>query len=75
LGLSQYNTGKPCPKGHISDRYTGNGNCVQCQRVVNAENNKKHQKIKDEYYDKNREIINEKRRAKYKLKKSSFSSI
>jgi len=29
-GLSTYNTGKPCSKGHISDRYTASGGCVEC---------------------------------------------
>jgi hypothetical protein len=29
-GLSKYNTGKPCNKGHLSDRYTASGGCVEC---------------------------------------------
>jgi len=25
-----YNTGKPCKRGHLADRYTLNGTCVEC---------------------------------------------
>lgn len=30
LGLKQYFTGKPCPKGHISNRYVNGKGCVAC---------------------------------------------
>jgi hypothetical protein len=70
LGLSQYNTGKPCPKGHISDRYTGNGNCVQCQRVVNANYvTDKLKEYKKKYYETHKEEISIKNKEKYKSKK------
>lgn len=29
-GLSTYNTGLPCIKGHLSDRYTASGGCIEC---------------------------------------------
>lgn len=29
-GLDRYFSGRLCPKGHISERYTTNGRCVQC---------------------------------------------
>ena len=29
--LKTYNTGKPCIKGHFSDRYTSSKHCVQCK--------------------------------------------
>lgn len=29
-GLTRYFTGKPCKKGHISERYSGSGHCVTC---------------------------------------------
>lgn len=32
LGASQYHTGNPCPKGHVSPRYTRNGGCVFCNK-------------------------------------------
>ena len=31
----QYNSGKPCRKGHHSDRYTSNGMCMECIRLNN----------------------------------------
>ncbi len=30
-GLSRYFTGKPCPRGHVCERWTDNGNCVDCR--------------------------------------------
>ena len=29
-GLTKYFTGKPCRRGHVSERYVKNGNCVVC---------------------------------------------
>ena len=29
-GLSRYFTGQPCKRGHIAQRYTRTGNCIQC---------------------------------------------
>ncbi len=31
-GFSRYNSGKPCPRGHRSDRLTINGVCVACMK-------------------------------------------
>lgn len=31
LGLSRFYTGKVCRNGHISERYTTNGVCCECQ--------------------------------------------
>jgi 5-methylcytosine-specific restriction endonuclease McrA len=31
LGLKRYFTGKPCKHGHVAERYTSIGNCVECQ--------------------------------------------
>lgn len=36
-GLKKYFTGKPCKRGHIAERYTGNKNCSLCIRVLDAE--------------------------------------
>lgn len=30
LGLKRYFSGKPCPSGHLADRYTAGGQCVEC---------------------------------------------
>lgn len=32
LGLKKYYTGKPCPKGHLSERYVYNSCCIQCAK-------------------------------------------
>lgn len=29
-GLARYFTDKPCPKGHVTERYTSNGKCIEC---------------------------------------------
>ena len=37
-----YFTGKPCPQGHVADRFTANGTCVECndsaQKVWSSKN-------------------------------------
>lgn len=33
-GAKTYFTGKPCPSGHISDRRTGSGTCVECRNAA-----------------------------------------
>lgn len=50
LGLKTYNNGKPCPNGHVGERRTDSGVCVECV------NQKKREKrwgertdVKDEY--------------------------
>ncbi len=30
LGAARYHTGVPCKRGHIADRYTKSGSCVEC---------------------------------------------
>ncbi len=31
-GAIRYFNGEPCPAGHVADRYTLSGYCVECQR-------------------------------------------
>ena len=53
--LPRYFTGKPCPKGHIAERYTKHGTCCQC-----ASENAKSQAKKEydrRYYRENKERI------------------
>jgi hypothetical protein len=33
-GLAKYMTGKPCKHGHVGERRTDTGNCVECQRLA-----------------------------------------
>ncbi len=46
LGLNKYFTGKPCPRGHIADRYTQKGSCTEC---LSEDVSKK---VKSGYYSK-----------------------
>lgn len=36
VGAKRYFTGEPCRRGHIVERYTCSGNCVECDVVVRA---------------------------------------
>ena len=47
-GLYRYFNGKPCKKGHISQKYVSNMGCVECRNIKNLslENRKK---SKDDY--------------------------
>lgn len=36
LGLTRYNTGKPCIRGHLSDRVTSTGACLECRKIWEA---------------------------------------
>jgi hypothetical protein len=31
--LGKYMTGRPCKRGHVAERRTDTGNCVECQRL------------------------------------------
>lgn len=71
LGLKRYFTGKPCPKGHIAERYTV-GHCVICtkdranERYANKKDHiKKLQLIR---YAKKKDQINATARSRYKPK-------
>lgn len=48
-GLKKYNTGKPCSKGHFSDRYTTTGQCVECLRSWPIENKGARKAIESRY--------------------------
>jgi 5-methylcytosine-specific restriction endonuclease McrA len=66
LGLGKYFTGKPCPQGHVSERFTSSGGCVVCVRTRydadRAENPEKHRETVKRYYRRNRERLIETRR-------------
>ena len=36
LGLKKFFTGQPCRRGHVAERYTNGGACVECVRLDNA---------------------------------------
>lgn len=38
LGLKKYFTGKPCLRGHVSQRYMRDRRCTECVRQLNSSN-------------------------------------
>jgi phage terminase small subunit len=40
-GLVRFFTGKPCPRGHISERLVSNRQCITCGRIKNRQRDKK----------------------------------
>jgi 5-methylcytosine-specific restriction endonuclease McrA len=79
-GLKRYFTGKPCPKGHVAERFTANNACVECNaaryREWAAKNGDKILHYREEnaehraavlkaWTEKNREKLKAQRRAKY----------
>lgn len=56
LGSGRYFTGKPCKRGHASERYTANFWCVECSKINKA-------KTDATYYLKNEARVNQRRRA------------
>lgn len=40
--MTRYFTGKPCRNGHIAERYTSDGRCVQCKAEKDARSYAKH---------------------------------
>lgn len=40
-GAVRYFTGAQCPAGHVAERYTLNGYCVECQKVAKRNNRRK----------------------------------
>jgi hypothetical protein len=74
-GLDKYNTGKPCRNGHLSDRYTLNGTCVECCKITSQKHEYERVGYDKKYYESHKEEISKKNKEKYRLKKSIFSSI
>lgn len=44
-GVSRYFTGKPCVHGHVSERSTVNGRCVECHRESQRKQNAKYDRF------------------------------
>jgi hypothetical protein len=55
-----YRTGKPCKHGHLSDRYTSTGMCVDCVKIQSVEwrlkNPEKHSQSMRKWLENNREL-------------------
>ncbi len=60
LGLPKYSTGKPCKKGHLSERYTKTSHCVECATKESAvwrkENPESYHKSWRKWLESNREL-------------------
>jgi len=64
-GLVFYYTGKPCPKGHNSKRYTSNSRCVECLKIYR----KKYGKV---WFQKNKVRLRKIRRKHAQKNKDKF---
>ena len=53
MNAKRYFTGKPCKYGHVDDRKTSNGRCVECDRLDSL----KRSKDGNPYYWENRDKI------------------
>jgi hypothetical protein len=56
-GLKQYFTGKPCPHGHVAERYTSSSGCITCCATHRDEYYKANPEKKAEYYKANTEKL------------------
>lgn len=70
VGSKVYFTGNPCPHGHIAERRTGNGQCVECGRADALKRSLSLPKaVKSErdraYRERNNEDICSRRRERY----------
>jgi 5-methylcytosine-specific restriction endonuclease McrA len=68
-GEDRYFTGRPCLRGHVSERVTSSGYCIECRREkdrIYYANNPDRVALKGkEYYAKNSELAKRKRREWY----------
>ncbi len=62
--LARYFTGKPCPHGHVAERWASTSRCVECDRKYYEANREKIHERKSKYYEANREKLRE-RKGKY----------
>jgi hypothetical protein len=77
-GSKRYFTGKPCKRGHVSERLVINHRCVQCQALQDSAWRKAHRsersKQKQEWCSKNRERVRELKRSHYRDNPSARES-
>jgi hypothetical protein len=46
-GSTRYFTGEPCGRGHVAERYTARGNCVECQEEARRREREVYQAAKE----------------------------
>lgn len=83
-GLKRYFTGKPCKHGHIAERSTANGVCIECAVSMRdpydpSKRREKYLRSKEavlsqskNYYEKNREAVLERHKKRYKAQHKSI---
>jgi|DEB0MinimDraft_10_1074344.scaffolds.fasta_scaffold00191_24 5-methylcytosine-specific restriction endonuclease McrA len=66
-GLKRYFTGKPCKRGHVSERYVSGGVCIECDnnRVRSKEYVEYQKKYNRTWQQVNRDKINAQSRERY----------
>jgi len=60
--LPRYFTGKPCPHGHVAERWASTSSCVECARKYREANPEKTRERQRKYREANPEKIRERRR-------------
>ena len=55
--LPRYFTGKPCPHGHVAERWASTSRCVECDRKYREANREKERERQRKYYEANREKV------------------
>ena len=67
-GLTRYFTGKPCPKGHMSERRTKGSACLQCAKEITEAwiraNPDKQKAYWDRHRNENKDKINARNRVR-----------
>jgi hypothetical protein len=71
LGKQKYFTGKPCKYGHISERYTKNGTCIECLNIASKNRIDKTKAYQKKWYELNSKKIKEKSKIRYETIKFS----
>ena len=75
LGLIKYYTGKPCKKGHIAERYTKSGTCLECLKESSANRINEFKVYQKTWYKENSKKIKEKTQSRYLAVKSTSEEI
>lgn len=76
-GLLRYFTGKPCPHGHVAERFVSSYGCVECTKEHSKryyhENPLKYNAITQEWRSKNQEHLKQYRKLSYKKNKDYYA--
>ena len=79
LELGKYFTGKPCKHGHVSEKYTKEGFCVECSKIklrkYNKNNREKILQAQRNWVNRNREKVRKYNRGRYNAEESRIRVI